>query len=212
MDIKLLQLEMLTNLGDEIDLLIGNISEFNRNESKILQKQYYELDSEVELSDNDKWSIQENLIDLNEELKEVEELSYELGIIALYKKIEITTKRAIKIVYSDIDQKKLFKFKELKKSLKDKNIDLESIVNFHAMDELRCLNNSIKHSNMVNNELAKYEGWEENKELSGLKSVFVRLNPLCRQYLDDILHIFKLKYKELEENKLKESSIPCPNA
>lgn len=93
--------------------------------------------------------------------------------------------------------KKIFKFKELKKSLKDKNIDLEAIVNFHAMNELRCLNNSIKHSNMVNNELAEYEGWEENERLKNLTSAYIRLSPLCNKYLQTLIEVFISKHKEL---------------
>ena len=116
-DIKSLQLKMLTTYtGDEINRLIDSITTYNAKESKELQQQYQSLEHESSLSEDDKWSIQEGLIDQNTELKEVEELAYELAIIALYKKIEITTKRAIKIIYPDIDQKKLFKFKELKKN------------------------------------------------------------------------------------------------
>lgn len=105
MDIKLLQLDVLMNFGDEIDRLIESMTLFRENESKELQKQYQNLDNETELDEDQKWYIQENIIDEDDSLKEIEELSYELAIIALYKKIEITTKRAIKIIYSDVDQK-----------------------------------------------------------------------------------------------------------
>ena len=200
-DIKSLQLKMLTTYtGDEINRLIDSITTYNAKESKELQQQYQNLEHESSLSEDDKWSIQEGLIDQNTELKEVEELAYELAIIALYKKIEITTKRAIKIIYPDIDQKKLFYFKELKKKLKNKHIEIEAFTNYQAMNELRCLNNSIKHSHTVDDELANYAGWEKNKQLSGLKTAFIRLNPLCEQYLDEILNNFHKKYQELSNN------------
>jgi len=118
-DIKLLQLKILTTYtgaGDEINRLIDSITTYSIKESKELQEQYQSLEHESSLSENEKWFIQESLIDQNAELEEVEELAYELAIIALYKKIEITTKRAIKIVYPDINPQKLFKFKELKKN------------------------------------------------------------------------------------------------
>jgi len=202
-DIKLLQLKILTTYtgaGDEINRLIDSITTYSIKESKELQEQYQSLEHESSLSENEKWFIQESLIDQNAELEEVEELAYELAIIALYKKIEITTKRAIKIVYPDINPQKLFKFKELKKELKNKYIDIEALTNYQAMNELRCLNNSIKHSNIVNDELANYEGWVKNKQLSGLKTAFIRLNPLCQQYLGEILSTFHTKYQELSNN------------
>ncbi len=191
---------LTTYTGNEINRLIDSITRYNAKESKELQQQYQSLEHESSLSEDDKWSIQEDLIDQNAELEEVEELVYELAIIALYKKIEIIIKRAIKIVYPQIDQKKLFYFNILKKELKNKNIEIEAFTNYQAMNELRCLNNCIKHSHIVNHELANYVGWQKDKRLSGLQTAFIRLNPLCQQYLDETIQILHKKYRELSDN------------
>lgn len=203
------QLESLTHLGEEIDHLIEHISHAQAIESNEISQQYRELDYDDELSEDNKYDIQENLIDQVEALKAVANLAYELAIIALYKKVEITTKKAIKILYPDIEQKDLYKIDFLKKQLKDKGIDIEAFTNYEAMNELRLINNCIKHSGLVDKKLAKYNGWIEGKplnyvetteksdgdirKLNDIQSAYKRLNPLCKDYLKDLISEFKNK-------------------
>ncbi len=198
MNIKLFQLNGLKSLwGNEIDRLIDSITSFTVIEANSLEEKYKELQKSAELSDDHKFHIEETIIDEADELNEVEELAYELAIIALYKKIEITTKKILKITYPEIDRKKLYKFQELKKTLKDKEIDIENFKNYLAMDELRCLNNSIKHSGEVNNELAKYEGWSENERVDNLQEAYKRLAPKCNDYIKELIDQFIAQQKEL---------------
>lgn len=208
---KRLQLECLTNLGEEIDHLIEHIIHAQTIESNEISQQYRELDYDDELSEDNKYDIQENLIDQVEALKAVANLAYELAIIALYKKVEITTKKAIKILYPDIEQKDLYKIDFLKEQLKNKEMDIATFTNYKAMNELRLLNNCIKHSGLVDKKLAKYNGWIEGKplnhiektekpdgdvdirKLNDIQSAYKRLNPLCKDYLKDLISEFKNK-------------------
>ena len=206
---KRLQLESLTHLGEEIDHLIEHISHAQAIESNEISQQYHELDADNELSEDEKYDIQEGLIDQNEHLKDVLDLMYELAIIALYKKVEITTKKAIRICFHDIEQKKLYRIDFLKKQLKDKGIDIEAFTNYKAMNELRLINNCIKHSGWVDDKLAAYNDWIEGKplnyveeteksdgdirKLNDIQSAYKRLNPLCKDYLKDLISEFKNK-------------------
>lgn len=198
MNLKLLQLNGLKSLWwNETDRLIDSITSFTITEEQKLEKKYKELQKSAVLSDDYKLHIEENIIDEANGLNEVEELAYELAIIALYKKIEITTKKILKITYPEIDRKKLYKFQELKKTLKDKEIDIENLNYYLAMDELRCLNNSIKHSGEVSNELAKYAGWNENERIDNLQEAYKRLAPKCNDYINELLNQFINQQEEL---------------
>ncbi|WDZ51501.1 hypothetical protein LF296_01475 [Acinetobacter vivianii] len=198
MNLKLLQLNGLKSLwGNEVDRLIDSITSFTVTQTNKLERKYKELQRSTELSDDHAFHIEESIIDEAYELNEIEELAYELAIIALYKKIEITTKKNLKITYPEIDRKKLYKFKKLKKILKDKEIDIESFSNYLAMDELRCLNNSIKHSGEVDSELAKYAGWNENERVDNLQEAYKRLAPKCNDYIKELLDQFIAQQKEL---------------
>ena len=74
-----------------------------------------------------------------------------------------------------------------------------------SIDELRCLNNAIKHERRVNGELAEFRRWKKKKrnqnsklakrprwrskkddELGDLKDHYLRLRPLAEQYLEDL--------------------------
>lgn len=208
---KRLQLESLTHLGKEIDHLIEHIIHAQTIESNEISQQYHELDYDDELSEDNKHDIQENLIDQVEALKDVVNLTYELAIIALYKKVEITTKKAIKILDPNIEQKNLYRIDFLKQQLKNQGINIATFTNYKAMNELRILNNCIKHSGLVNNELAEYNGWIEGKslnhiekiersngdvdirKLNDIQSAYERLNPLCQDYLKVLILEFKNK-------------------
>ncbi|MDD1607293.1 MAG: class I tRNA ligase family protein, partial [Methylococcaceae bacterium] len=129
-----------------------------------------------------------SLYDEKDFLNEVETLTYELAILALYKKIEITTKTSIKVFpnVSDAQLKKLSDIKELKEYLNKRDIDITLIKNYKAMDEIRLINNSIKHDDCISHDLAR-EFWHEqqgkNFTLENLKESYTRLAPLCLNYM-----------------------------
>ena len=57
-----------------------------------------------------------------------------------------------------------------------------------SVDELRCLNNAIKHERKVGDELAKFPLWQnkEDDELGDLESHYHILRPFAKQYLEDL--------------------------
>ena len=62
------------------------------------------------------------------------------------------------------------------------------------VDELRCLNNAIKHERRVNSALAKFPGWKKGTELGDLESHYYRLQPLAKRYLEDLAKRLKAKF------------------
>jgi hypothetical protein len=119
--------------------------------------------------------------------EQINPLTHELAIVALYKRIEILTKRAVITSFPSIDPKCFFMFEKVKKALLKHRIDLQAIQNYTALDETRLINNSIKHSGTVSNELAAYPGWVLGSALGNLDSAFSRLSPLCLAYFNNLI-------------------------
>ncbi len=110
---------------------------------------------------------------LNEDilqLKEVEDISKKLAVVGLYMVVETFTKQIMKCFYQDLDEKmKKEKLHILHKwgVLKDKlnvlcGLDLSEVSEFSVIDELRCLNNVIKHGGYVDEKLAAFLTWKDD--------------------------------------------------
>lgn len=114
-------------------------------------------------------------------LDEVEKLANELAIVGLYKNVEIHTKRVVKRNIPTVNEKQLFKVDRLKKALPFK---LENIDEYKAFDELRLINNSVKHNAVVNKDLAQaFPSWKEGEELLELDKHYERLLPKIKKYI-----------------------------
>ncbi|ANI82429.1 MULTISPECIES: hypothetical protein [Kosakonia] len=82
-------------------------------------------------------------------------------IIHLWATIEQFVKRAVIIKDEGIENMP-FKWNALKKLSKDIGVDLEQIPSYSIIDEVRVVNNKIKHLYVVDNELGKYPGFEKH--------------------------------------------------
>jgi hypothetical protein len=73
---------------------------------------------------------------------------------------------------------------------------LPSVPHFRAIDELRLLNNAIKHEGKVTKQLSqKYRRWCEGKKLEGLDQAYDRLRPKVPVYIFRLAQRLKLRYK-----------------
>lgn len=111
--------------------------------------------------------------------EEIGELADQLIIVALYRKVELTTKRLLKYADPALYGKKLSYIEEVKKQLKKKGTSYDKIKASQAIDELRCLNNAIKHEGIVNEKLS-------GEELSDLGKAYERLSKDVPVYLKDL--------------------------
>jgi len=118
-------------------------------------------------------------------------LSYELAIVGLYKKIEIETNRALKVVFPEDYAPK--NFKKVKEKLAAADI---SGLNFAAVDELRWINNCIKHRGTVNEDLAQFEGWEKGTAVTGLDIAYARLSQPIHDYFTQLMNALIELYKK----------------
>lgn len=134
------------------------------------------------VSDGDRWG------DDVPQLKEFAWLYSEFAIIGLWRCIELYRKEAMRVILGNDAAEQSFKHKEFKKELLRLNIDEEQIICAQPVNELRCLNNAIKHERQVDDKLAKFSLWQnkEDDELGDLESHYNRLRPFAKQYLEDL--------------------------
>jgi hypothetical protein len=141
---------------DEITGLIKGLQAYAHPRSSELSKLYDQAEQDPELNQNQEhkdWflvSIENDIFTLNESVK----LSCQLAVVALYMKMELRIKKACRMAYKEIESENLYKMHYLEKKLKHRGITIRDLPNFSSFDELRCINNDIKHGGVVGKKLA----------------------------------------------------------
>ena len=179
------------NLGD-IDAFFERTKKARRSEQKDLEQMAARSGENVP----DDW-----LYDDREQLTQFSWLYAEFAIIDLWRCIELYRKSAMRAALGDKAAKRSYKHKLFQEDLSCLKIEETKIRCARSVDELRCLNNSIKHERQVGVELAKFPLWQnkEDDELGDLESHYNRLRPFAKQYLEDLM------------DRLNNTKIPNPN-
>jgi len=166
-----------------LDSFRTQLEEQHQSELKKLEEVYGEEDDGIEF-----------LADESYVLDEVLDLGGQLAIVALYRIVELKISKILGWRWSEEDIKKmnLYKADRLAKALRGKlGIDIKVLPGFAAVDELRLLNNAIKHQGRVSAQLAKYSGWVQGEPLRELGAAYTRLAPPVPVYLKALAgHIF----------------------
>lgn len=152
-----------------------------KSREKSLEKDYTSISPDDFDDPNDFEGYKMHIEDQAYFAGEVRKLSHELCIVALYKQIEIHTKKVAKRNFPKLNDKQLFNISSMKSALP---FNLETLPNFAAFDELRLLNNAIKHEGLVSEELAKsFPSWIIGEEIKNLDVCYERLTPLVQNYV-----------------------------
>ncbi|MDX8000120.1 hypothetical protein FE394_13105 [Xenorhabdus sp. Reich] len=96
------------------------------------------------------------------ELLNARKIADEGLIIHLWATIEQHVKRAI-LIMEESRKEMPYKWNELKRLSKEVGIDLESLPSYDIINEIRVVNNKIKHLYIVDKELCKYTGFAEHE-------------------------------------------------
>jgi hypothetical protein len=170
---------------DEIDEFLDHLNaSFNRR-IKRLEEEERNLTTEQFEDPRDIEGYRHHLGDLAASVFAAKALGDELSIIALYKKVEAHTGRVVKKKVPTAATVNLSHFKRLCSALP---FDIQTLDGFAGFNELRLLNNSIKHEEgKVTAELAKaFPLWTQGAELSELDKAFQRLLPEVKKYVADL--------------------------
>jgi hypothetical protein len=139
--------------------------------------------------DRDVDGIDDVAPDIVYELEEALALGEQLLLVALYRIVELTTVRVLGWRFGPdvVAKNQLYKANKLSAALKHQAIDVRGFPGFAQVDELRCLNNAIKHDGSVTADLAKYSGWVLGKPLGDCNAAIGRLSGSVGQYLDALV-------------------------
>ena len=171
--------------GKSLSMLVSNIRSYTELQKKKLTDEIARLDA---LDDTGLESAFESL-EIEFEIGDLEdslELGSELAAIGLYKNIELRILHILETIFDDVNRRGLYKFSSLKKYLLSKGVDIESAVHYKEINELRLINNCLKHGAVVSKELASCPGWREGQEIRDLDKIFdnvILYTPLFIEHL-----------------------------
>ena len=184
---------------DDISMLIeGAISHKERRGSE-LSGLYRQAEGDCGLAKNQGYK-ESVLIGLENEqfcLEESVELSHRIAVVALFIKMELRIKAICRFAFPELDAAKLYQVHYLEKKLKRQGVKIRHLASYASFDELRCINNDVKHGGIVSDELAKYSGWTLGEELKGIDNAYSRLAPSCASFIAELVDaITKSSLKE----------------
>ncbi|MBR5966238.1 MAG: hypothetical protein IK015_09020 [Treponema sp.] len=202
---KLLQIRLNANLYQDFndfdsfkDIVL---SQALKIDSELKKK--YEKASKIENADpEDVYPGIEEEYDLYEGY---EKEMYKALVVLLYSRIEIKLKDILNIYdhsYTIYNKKiERFDFKKIEKAFKNLfSIIIKKIELFNSFDELRELNNCLKHKEIVSNELKKKNRgrWRQGEEIKLTKDDLDRLLPNSKKFFLNLIDELK---KKLAENQ-----------
>jgi len=164
--------------GFQIDLLKEmrmSLESTLNEERERLEDLIKESKAEQFESDYDYHSYLDSIYDDFMQASLIENMLKLLIVVRLYIIVELTTKHVLKWLIQDIkkenkDQliRKASKWESLKKIYKKYGVNLNDISEFNVINELRCLNNAIKHGGYVGEQLTQFPIWknELKKEIN----------------------------------------------
>lgn len=139
--------------------------------------------------DSAEWPLPEDwLVDDFGQLHEFSNLAGEFAIVGLWRCVELYRKQSIAVALGKDASKNVYQNREFKKKLPQLGICEDMIRSATSVDELRCINNAIKHERRVGTELCEFDYWKtkQGDELGDLIPHYRRLRPLAEDYLQDL--------------------------
>ncbi|EGQ8677841.1 hypothetical protein GKA74_22980 [Vibrio parahaemolyticus] len=77
----------------------------------------------------------------------------EMQVIYSFKQLEITLKSLLSLAFDNVDKKSLFNWKSLKKEYNSRNVKISEADNYVPINQLRVVNNALKHSSKITQEV-----------------------------------------------------------
>jgi hypothetical protein len=140
--------------------------------------------------------VQELLADDLQELDVISDLADQLAIVGLYRVVEISTGRIVAHKFGVVARRKASSIGALHAFLTQHGINIGTIPHYRAINELRLLNNAIKHAGHVTAELAnEYPRWKEGQDLTGLGIAYNRLKGRVPSYIFRFAERLKMRYR-----------------
>jgi len=154
------------------------------------------------LNDIDEMNNEFELIFLYKELFAISEMK----IIYAYKHLEIHLKFLLKASYENSKDNDFYKWESIVAFLKTKNIKLNEVSNYTEINELRNLNNSIKHSRRIINDKTKNIIEFKNKqqiEFSDLLDFYKRIGNSSINFISSLSNYIQKDLYEFDDTRIE---------
>lgn len=152
---------------------------YNNQFTEKADKKVREIQGDLSLDSDEKNRMIDFLVEDVSIMDDIRIIGEELAIIGLYKSIEIAIKKSIKLTgkFSKKKLEELHKIEKFIEYFKDINIDVESIEGFNSFNELRLLNNCLKHSGFISKALMNVNPslWKKGEKIDNSAETFSRL-------------------------------------
>lgn len=189
MNLKKLQVKLATHYYYEvIDGIYDSSIVMKAKLEKDLQAQAADIEADKQLSSDEREYMLSSLGDEVFIAELTTELAGEMMIVALYKTLEIGIKKMATFsgLFTQKQTASFYRMAELNKLMKSKVCDIKGLKHYKAFDELRCINNSVKHNGVANNELASYPNWKKGQKLTQLHTHYHRLKDDVESFITEM--------------------------
>ena len=182
-------------LKDAIEKLHADLKEAGKEYDEAVEKESNKEYIGFPYITDEIFSIQERLLSV-----------YEMIIVNDYKEFELVVKRLLKASL-DFDEKDFRSFENLKPLLKSKGISIAKVKYYNDINDLRKINNHIKHSKIgeIPDDLKQIKEFRKTKNLSymELMQFHQRVKDLRYNFIFDLKgKIYSYLY-EFDDNRVK---------
>lgn len=184
------------NLNSEKDFIMKSLDVIDKKNLDLKNKAVF-----LESKGADKEEIAEILDNDSSSLSEFSDNFYNLLLISLYSWSEKYLKKILSIVFKK--NSKEFYIKEIKDTYKQYEIDLESLSNYEIFNELRLVNNCIKHNGVVNEDLSNVNSkWKEGSEKNLSKTQIIDYLNVCIKFFNNLMTMLNEKFIENPKTRI----------
>lgn len=147
-----------------------------------------------------------DIVDTRQNISNQLNIAAELKIIYAYKSLEINIFKVIKIAYPEFELKESFKWENTKAFFKSYKIDLTKLEGYIEVDDLRKVNNNIKHSDKVSSNCQHILEFKEKVDFEevSLNSFLTRIHTKVKSFNNKLIEEVILERYTFSDEKLKE--------
>lgn len=132
---------------------------------------------------------------------------FEMKIIYSFKHLEINIKNLISASYEDKSVNKQFNWRDLIQYLTLRNIDIKTIKAYSEVDQLREVNNALKHSTEIKNDnIKKLSEFKNNEDITyrELEKFYKRIKEKPKEFLSSLANKIYHDIYEFDNDKIIE--------
>ena len=130
----------------------------------------------------------------------------EMKIIYAFKSLEINIKKLLRAAFSLQSTKDFYKWDNLIKFLKDKNIDAKTLDSYFEITQLKSVNNAIKHSDDYETSLTSIQEFKNSDKITYNKidHFYNRIKDKPNTFLQELISAIYKELYEFDEKKIGE--------